>query len=483
MITEKPVILWYRRDLRVADHAALSAAVNTGAPIIPVFVLDDAEAGAWRAGAASRWWLHHSLGAFAGSLEGLGGALVLRRGDTAEALGALARETGAAAVYCSRGYEPWAQRQEHELRAKLGEQAVSLKRFAGTLLHEPDQLKTQAGGPFKVYTPFWRALRSRIGIIRPLPPPERIVSPAKTPNSERLDDWDLLPKKPDWAGGLGAVWTPGERGADARLSSFLANGLVDYTEQRNRPDLGGTSRLSPHLAFGEISPRQCWTAAGHFAARHPRADAGHETFLKELAWREFSAHLLHHWPDLPEMPFRPEFAGFPWREDADALMAWQRGRTGYPIVDAGMRELWATGWMHNRVRMIVASFLIKDLMMPWQQGEAWFWDTLVDADLANNAASWQWVAGSGADASPYFRVFNPVKQGETFDPDGVYVRRWVPELAKLPTKAIHAPWLAGADVLAAAGVKIGSSYPMPMVDHAAARGAALAAFKALADKA
>jgi deoxyribodipyrimidine photo-lyase len=481
-MADKPIIVWFRRDLRLADHSALSAAVAAGAPVIPVFVLDDAAAGRWRAGAASRWWLHHSLAALTDALEDLGAKLVLRRGESAFELAQLAQASGAAAVYCSRAYEPWAQRLEHDVRTKLASVDVALKRFAGTLLHEPDQLQTQAGGSFKVYTPFWRALRSGTKVGRLLRPPERIPTPAKVPKSDRLDEWELLPKEPDWSAGMRDAWTPGERGAEERLSAFLSDALASYTEQRNRPDRLGTSRLSPHLAFGEISPRQCWTAAGHFASRHPHADGGHETFLKELVWREFSAHLLHHWPDLPEVPFRAEFANFPWRKDSRHLKAWRRGRTGYPIVDAGMRELWSTGWMHNRVRMIVASFLIKDLMLPWQDGEAWFWDTLVDADLANNAASWQWVAGSGADAAPYFRVFNPITQGEKFDPEGAYVRRWVPELAKLPAKAIHAPWLAPADVLAAADVKIGSNYPKPIVDHAAARIAALDAFQALKAK-
>ncbi len=481
-MTDKPIIVWFRRDLRLADHAALSAAIEAGASVVPTYVLDDAAAGTWRAGAASRWWLHHSLASLKGSIEALGSKLVLRRGDTAEVLAALARETGAAAVYCSRGYEPFAQQLERNVRAKLGALDVELKRFAGTLLHEPDHLKTQAGGPFKVYTPFWRALRSGIKVSRALPAPDSIPLPRKEPKGERLEAWRLLPKKPDWAGGMREAWTPGEAGAQERLSAFVSDGLADYADERNRPDREGTSRLSPHLAFGEISPRQCWLQAGHFASRHPRADHGHETFLKELVWREFSAHLLFHWPNLPDEPFRPEFADFPWRKSARHLKAWQRGLTGYPIVDAGMRELWTTGWMHNRVRMIVASFLIKDLMLPWQEGEAWFWDTLVDADLANNAASWQWVAGSGADAAPYFRIFNPVTQGEKFDPEGDYVRRWVPELAKLPAKAIHAPWLAAAGVLAAADVRIGATYPVPIVDHAEARLAALAAFKGLKDK-
>lgn len=475
-MSDTPIIVWFRRDLRLADHPALCAAVAQGRAIVPCFILDEAAPGTWRPGGASRWWLHGSLDALGRSIAGKGGRLVLRRGDTANMLIALAAETGAKVVYASRAFEPWASRLEHEVRHALSEEGIEFKRFGGTLLHDPDQLTTQAGGPFKVYTPFWRALSQRAAIGRALPAPAKLISPAQAPKSDALDAWRLQPTKPDWAAGLREAWSPGEEGAHELLSRFVDEALADYKEMRNRPDRTGTSRLSPHLAFGEISPRQCWSAAEAASAHQGHgSDAGRETFLKELAWREFSAHLLHHVPTLPDQPFRTEFAAFPWRSDAAGLQAWQRGLTGYPIVDAGMRELWATGWMHNRVRMIVASFLIKDLLLPWQAGEAWFWDTLVDADLANNAASWQWVAGSGADAAPYFRIFNPVTQGTTYDPDGAYVRRWVPEIAALENDAIHAPWEASAEALAAAGVQLGTTYPAPIVDHAAARLAALAA--------
>jgi deoxyribodipyrimidine photo-lyase len=476
---KRPIIVWFRRDLRLADHAALSAAVATGLPVLPLFVLDDDAGGKWRLGAASRWWLHHSLDALAQAIEALGGRLVLRRGVTADVLFEIATEIGAEAVHCSRGTEPWAARLEIEVRDRLAASDVALKRFAGALLRNPDTLTTQAGSPFKVYTPFLRALRTAVDVGRPLDAPDRLQSPKNVPKGDKLETWKLLPRRPDWASGMREAWTPGEDAARKRLSAFLKDGLQDYTSRRDRPDLPGTSRLSPHLAFGEISPRQCWYAATMSASQRKGADTGLETFLKELAWREFSAHLLHHWPDLPDAPFREDFAAFPWRRDARQLKAWQRGMTGYPIVDAGMRELWATGWMHNRVRMITASFLIKDLLLPWQEGEAWFWDSLVDADLANNAASWQWVAGSGADAAPYFRIFNPVSQGEKFDPDGSYVRRWVPELGDLPADVIHAPWLAPPAVLRAAGIEIGKTYPAPIVDHRAAREDALAAFATL----
>lgn len=475
---EVSAIVWFRRDLRVSDHAALSAAVESASHVVPLFIFDDDAAGAWAPGGAARWWLHHSLEAHGRSLEDLGSRLILRRGDSADVLARLAEDTSATHVYCSRSYEPWAARLEARVRARLANAGVTLKRFAGTLLHEPDRLLTKARTPYKVFTPFWRALGADGSFGRPLAPPKTISPPGRHPKSDRLGDWDLLPTKPDWAGGLRARWSPGEEGAKRRLKTFVSTAIGDYAVERERPDRAGTSQLSPHLAFGEIGPRQCWwSIKAHLA--QAGAEKGAETFLKELAWREFSAHLLHHWPRLPEDPFRDAFAAFPWKQDDAALRAWQRGLTGYPMVDAGMRELWATGYMHNRVRMIVASFLIKHLLQPWQTGEAWFWDTLVDADLASNAANWQWVAGSGADAAPYFRIFNPVTQGKKFDPNGDYVRRWVPELSALPAAAIHTPWEAPSEVLAAAGVKIGDTYPAPLVDHAAARGRALEAFNAL----
>ena len=473
-----PILVWFRRDLRIRDHAALAAAVATGQPLIPVYVLDEAAGGAWRMGGAARWWLHHSLAAHQKALSEIGSHLVLRRGDSAEVLAGLAQETGAKALYCSRCYEPWAGRLEREVRDLLGDRGVEVKRFAGALLHDPDRLLTKAETPFKVFTPFWRSLKSGLEVTRPLGAPRGIVSPDRVPDGDDLASWRLLPTRPDWAGGLRETWMPGEAGARERLAAFVEDRLAAYALMRDRPDREGTSRLSPHLAFGEVSARQCWWAAKE-AARRGEAQEGLETFLKELAWREFSAHLLHHAPDLPDAPFRSEFASFPWREDRAMLRAWQRGMTGYPIVDAGMRELWTTGFMHNRVRMIAASFLIKHLLQPWQTGEAWFWDTLVDADLASNAANWQWVAGSGADAAPYFRIFNPMRQGETFDPDGDYVRRWVPEIARLPAALIHAPWKASPDALANAGVEIGRSYPAPIVDHASGRQAALDAFATL----
>jgi deoxyribodipyrimidine photo-lyase len=347
------------------------------------------------------------------------------------------------------------------------------------MLFNPDQLRTQAGGVYGVYSPFARAAFAAGGPKPPLSAPATIAG-ATPPTSDRLDAWGLLPAQPDWAGGLRATWTPGEAGAAARLRDFLTAGLQSYDARRNLPGVPGTSMLSPHLHFGELSGPTAWHAAIG-AAQH--RGKGLETFLRELLWREFSIYLLWHHPDLPETPLRVEFAQMPWRDDAAGLRAWQRGLTGVPIVDAGMRQLWQTGWMHNRIRMVAASFLVKHLLIPWQSGEAWFWDTLVDADLAANSASWQWVAGSGADAAPYFRVFNPVLQGRKFDPDGGYVRRYVPELAKLDARDIHAPWEASDAVLAAAGVSLGHNYPRPIVDLAEGRNRALAAYAAITGKA
>ena len=475
-------ILWFRCDLRLADNPALNAAVEAGHRVQPVFVLDDRSPGEWRPGGAQRWWLHHALHALAADLEAHGAALVLRSGPTEDAIAKLVAETGAAAVYWNRLYEPWANDRDARIKTKLKDQGVAAESFNARLLFEPWTPKTGNGDPYKVYTPFWKALQ-KLG-----PPPRPLSAPARIPaapavDSERLDDWTLLPgtprsKEPDWAGGLRDSWTPGEAGARDRLERFLDDWLAAYDAARNRPDKPGTSRLSPHLHFGEIGPRQVWHAVRH---RMDAAgiDGAAQAYLSELGWREFSYHLLYWWPDLPEVTWKDNFRRFPWAEDAAGLRAWTRGETGYPIVDAGMRELTAIGWMHNRVRMIVGSFLVKDLLLHWREGERWFWDTLVDADLASNSASWQWIAGCGADAAPYFRIFNPVTQGQKFDPEGAYVRHWVPELAALPDRYLHAPWTAPATVLRDAGVSLGRTYPEPIVDHKAARQRALDAFQSI----
>jgi deoxyribodipyrimidine photo-lyase len=467
-------LVWFRRDLRLADHPALMAAAESGARIIPVYILDDETPGEWKLGGASRWWLAQSLRALEKSLARLGSRLILRRGPADRTLRQLIFETGAKAVYFTRGYEPYQRRLEEDLEKTL---PARCRRFGGHILFEPEKLFNGSGEPYRVYTPFYKALAQREPGA-PLLAPKALTSPSRWPKSDNLPDWGLEPSKPDWAGGLREAWTPGEMTAYARLRLFIDNSVSRYRDERDHPGRASTSRLSPCLAFGEISPRQVWHAV-RFAEESAGNSGLGEAYLREIAWREFSYHLLFHFPHLPERAFRPEFERFPFREDAAALAAWQTGRTGYPIVDAGMRQLWHTGWMHNRVRMIAASFLIKHLLLPWQAGEAWFWDTLVDADLASNAASWQWVAGSGADAAPYFRIFNPVLQGEKFDPAGDYVRAWRPELSRLPNALIHKPWEGDERLLATLGLTLGETYPRPLVDHASARRRALAAFEGL----
>jgi deoxyribodipyrimidine photo-lyase len=465
------VIVWFRRDLRLGDHAALEAA--RGRAIVPVFIWSPEEEGVWAPGAASRWWLHHSLTALDGDLRKRGSRLVVRTGPAPTALADLVRETGACAVHWHRRYEPWASAQEASVERTLTAMGCSARAFDGSLLAPPDALCNASGRPFQVFTPFYRSLLQRLavrGLAAPDPPPTRLGPVPAHIASQPLTDLELLPRIP-WDRQFRQVWRPGEAGAQDRLRSFLAKSVCAYAEKRDRPDLDGVSRLSPHLHFGEISPLQIWHAA--------QGIAGAEPFLRQLVWREFSYHLLQHFPNTPTEPLRAEFAAFPWRTDPDALLRWQRGRTGYPIVDAGMRQLWAIGWMHNRVRMLVASFLTKDLLIPWQEGARWFWDTLVDADLANNTQGWQWTAGCGADAAPYFRIFNPVIQGMKFDPDGAYVRQWVPELARMPSEWIHRPWEAPNGVLAEAGVVLGDTYPDRMVDHADAREQALQAYTEL----
>ncbi len=462
-------IVWFRQDLRRHDNPALTAAAARG-DVIPLFILDEETPAQWRPGAASRWWLHHSLTALRRDL----GALTLRRGAPQQILPALVRESGASAVYWNRCYEPHSVARDKEMKASLRNLGIEVVSFPGNLLHEPWEITTGAGGAFKVFTPFWRASLTRQ--TRPPLQGPSVKLPETTMPGDRLDDWRLLPAHPDWAAGWDELWTPGESGALARLDAFIRDGLEHYADRRDRPDLQGTSRLSPHLRWGEISPRQIGRGIA-IAEQTPSKGRGAEKFLAELGWREFSHHLLYHFPDLPHQNWRREFDAYPWRDSPDDLAAWQRARTGYPLVDAGMRELWQTGWMHNRARMIVASFLVKHLRVDWRRGEAWFWDTLVDADLANNAAGWQWVAGSGADASPYFRVFNPIAQGTKFDPDGDYVRRWCPELVRLPNDFIHAPFNAPPQVLADAGIRVGETYPAPIVEHHRARTAALEGYR------
>ena len=474
-----PCIVWFRDDLRLSDHPALHAASRTGAPVICLYVLDEeSRAHARPLGGAARWWLAQSLRALQASLQPLGAALVLRRGAAAEVIAGIARETGTIAVYWNEIAQAPHRAVADQVAGALGEIGVVVERFPGDLLVAPPQIRNKENRGLRVFTPFWRRVQSLGDPAKPLPAPKKLNG-APPPASDALESWHLEPAKPDWAIGLRESWTPGEASARARLQQFLRGTVAGYSSDRDRPDRDGTSRLSPHLRFGEISPRQIWHASHFVAAEHPLLSADIEKFLSELGWREFCRHLLFDIPDLATRNLQPSFDAFPWKHDDKALRAWQRGRTGYPIVDAGMRELWHTGVMHNRVRMVVASFLVKHLLIDWREGERWFWDTLVDADAGSNPANWQWVAGCGADAAPYFRVFNPILQGEKFDPDGVYVRRWVPELKQMPDSAIHQPWTATPLELASAGVELGKTYPKPIVDHKVGRERALAAYASI----
>ncbi len=467
-------LVWFRQDLRLTDNPALTAAARRGI-VIPVYVWDPLGEVEWTPGGACQWWLHHSLAALDASLRELGSGLVIRRGSTQAVLIELLRETGATAVFWNRRYEPAAMARDALIKGALKSAGYQAESFNGALLYEPWTIQNQAGKPFQVFTPFWRHCRAQPTPAAPLPRPVYWPAPKFWPRSEALE----LKPQGSWARAFGPAWTPGEQGATRAWEFFCAQGWADYTERRNRPDLPGTSRLSPHLHFGEISPRQIFAQLARLSEAVGDPKWCDRQFVTEVGWREFAHHLLFHFPHTPTEPLRPDFARFPWRVDPVQLTAWQRGQTGYPIVDAGMRELWSTGWMHNRVRMIVASFLVKNLRISWVAGARWFWDTLVDADLAQNTLGWQWSAGCGADAAPYFRIFNPMTQGMKFDPAGDYVRRWVPELARLPGAYVQAPWTAPALELAQSGVFLGRNYPKPLVDHAVAREAALAAFQEL----
>ena len=483
-----PSILWFRLDLRLEDNPALHAAVQRGAPVIPVFIFSPGEEEPWAPGGASRWWLHHSLAALAGELTQVGNRLILRAGPASIELPALARETGANAIFWSRRYEPAIRKRDHLLAETLRQQGIQVQEFNSALLREPDEVRNKSGRNFQVFTPFWKACLSMPDPSPPLPHPRQVKAPPKWPRSITLDDFDLLPKH-NWTARIAETWTPGATAAAKRLRQFAQSALASYNTGRDIPADPGTSRLSPHLHFGELSARQVWAAIKEFSmpptrqndlfTPTPRANrqAWRESrFLSELGWREFSHHLLFHFPAMDHEPIRPEFKAFRWRKSPDLLQAWQQGRTGYPLVDAGMRELWHTGWMHNRVRMVAASFLVKHLLIHWHDGARWFWDTLVDADLGQNSMGWQWVAGSGADAAPFFRVFNPVLQAKRFDPDGKYIRRWIPELSKLPTPWVFEPSKAPEEILAKAGIELNKSYPQPVVSHIIAREVALEAY-------
>lgn len=452
-----PVIVWFRRDLRLSDQAALSAAASTGAPVLPVYVLDDETPRHRAMGGASRWWLHHSLERLDKALREKGSRLILRKGRCEDVLAALAKETGASEVHALHHYEPWWRNAE-----KAMNKALTLHLHHGNYLAPPGAVTTGTGAPYKIFTPFWRALRERMPPAEPQPRPHKIASLDKWPDSDVLADWSLLPGKPDWAGGMRDFWEPGEEGALKRLHAF-ADVAADYEGQRNLPGEEGTSFLSPHLHFGEISPARIW---------HATASAGGSVaiFLSEVGWRDYAQNVIMQFPEYGSRSAKEGFDQFGWRSGKGAeedLRAWQQGRTGYPIVDAGMRQLWHTGWIHNRVRMIAASFLIKHLLIDWRRGEEWFWDTLVDADYGSNAVNWQWTAGSGVDSNMFVRIMAPLTQSEKFDAAS-YIRAWVPELADLPDGEIHDP----------SPVCRPKGYPAKLIEHKAGRERALAAWEA-----
>ncbi|KTD62694.1 cryptochrome/photolyase family protein [Legionella spiritensis] len=469
-MTKPFVIHWFRQDLRLADNPALTAASRRGR-VLPVYILDDKNCGEYAMGAASRWWLHHSLESLNTSL---GGALSVYRGNPLDVLLDIIARYNADAVFWNRCYEPWRIQRDAAIKASLQIKGMDVESYNGSLLWEPWKIQNKDGNPYKVFTPYYRKGCLQAEAPRqPLPVPENAHYHQDKEKSIGIGQLKLLPTI-RWDKSLEPHWTIGEQGAHTRFERFIDEGLAHYKDGRNFPAKPCVSRMSPHLHFGELSPNQLW----HWV-RGLADDKSIDVFCSELGWREFSYSQLYYHPDLPIKNLQPKFDNFPWQEDDAALKAWQQGQTGVPMVDAGMRELWRTGYMHNRVRMIVGSFLVKNLRLHWQHGEHWFWDTLVDADLANNSASWQWIAGCGADPAPYFRIFNPVTQGQKFDPDGVYVRQFVPELSAMPNQYLFNPWDAPEPVLKKAGIKPGTTYPLPIVDLKTSRDAALSAFQSL----
>ncbi len=472
-----PVILWFRNDLRLDDNAALALALREGAPVIPVFVFAPGEEAPWSPGGASRWWLHHALQDLDGQLRERGSRLIVKKAapgqGSLDVLSSLARETGARAVFWSRRYEPGIIQRDSGIKESLRSQGIHAESANSGMLFEPHEIANKSGKPFQVFTPMWRHYQ-KLGkpeLVRV--PLEELRHPKKWPGTDSIQSLALLPTLP-WDTGFGEFWgTPSRQDGLRRLRAFVKSGAEDYPEHRDVPAEPGTTRLSAYLHFGQLGPREVWAA---LAGAPNYSDHFSTGAMRQLVWRDFAHHLLFHFPETPLKPLRPEYELFPWQSGEGLFEAWKRGETGYPIVDAGMRQLWQTGWMHNRVRMIAGSLLVKHLLQPWQDGAQWFWDTLVDADLANNTMGWQWIGGCGADAAPYFRIFKPITQGERFDPQGVYVRRYLPELKGLPNKFVHKPWEMGGLELKGCGVELGRNYPHPIIDHATGRQRALDAF-------
>lgn len=473
--TQNPVICWFRWDLRLQDNPALAAASASGQPVICLYIYDDQSERLRPIGGASKWWLDKSLRKLGEDIAARGGSILLRRGEAQSILDEVISQTGANAVYWNRRYAPGERSLDETIKSGLKARGIDAKSFNGSLLTDPWTFKTGSGGHYRVFTPYWRAIQANYEAPSALPAPKTLAKPDLL--GDDLGTWDLHPTRPDWSTGFAPIWSPGETGAHQRLERFLDGAVSKYDEHRNRPDIDtGTSGLSPHLRFGEISPVQVWRAVQSLLQAGKVSREGAMTFLSEIAWREFSYVLLFHQEDLAEENYNRGFDHMEWRDAPEDFDAWCKGETGFPIVDAGMRQLWQTGWMHNRVRMIVASFLTKHLLIDWRRGEKWFWDTLVDADVAANPASWQWVAGSGADAAPYFRVFNPITQGEKFDETGTYVTRYCPELMKIPKKFRYQPWEMKTEQARFTGIKLGETYPRPIVSHRLGRERALDAY-------
>ncbi|UTW55075.1 deoxyribodipyrimidine photo-lyase [Kordiimonas sp. SCSIO 12610] len=471
-------IVLFNLNLRLHDNVPLHTAAANG-PVIPVYIYDNTIKTRWPLGGASKWWLHQSLNALANDLNAIGSKLIIREGNSYLVLKELIQQTGYKDIYFEHSILPEASIPEDRLYKLCKRFGGEARRFRGQTLFHPSQIHTKDQTPYKVFTPFWNSCLKHEAIPTPLPIPH-LQAPENWPDNIPLEDLKLLPTDFDWTNSLDKCWQAGETQARKALDQFVSENIDQYDNDRDIPSLKhGTSKLSPHLHFGEISPITVWHQVKNAIDLSPSKDRGGKVFLKELGWREFSYHLLYHFNDLDQAPLNKTFQHFPWVKDTGSLTAWQKGQTGYPIIDAGMRELWQTGWMHNRVRMIVASFLVKNLRIHWLEGAKWFWDTLVDADLASNSASWQWVAGCGAEVAPYFRIFNPTLQSKKFDPDGEYIRRYVPELKKMPDKHIHEPWTANQDILESAGIKLGKTYPRPIADHKATREEALIAYQQL----